>query len=192
MKRIIALGALLALVCVASVSNADVYKVWKQVGFRNQFAALGNGGIVDSAYKSHTGAVADTTQPFVLDGLAFTGYPLGADSLSLVDVALAVGNGTTLTGAGTSTAFVLQGSYDGINWDPGVSAVVLVNLNTAGFFMYKGYHTTRLGSITAAATTDLQMGVYPMYRVICTENSANKGKFQFYISYWRAGLAPNW
>jgi hypothetical protein len=190
MKKFLALATLLALVCVSTAANADVYRAWKSVGFRNTSATVA--GPIDSSFKSHTGAVADTSQPFTLEGLAFVGYPLGADSLSLFDVFCNVTSGATSTAAAVSAGFVLQGSVDGVTWDAGVSAVVSENLNGAGLAMYKGYHTTRLGAVTVAQTTNLEIGVYPLYRLIVTQNSGNVGKFWLNISYWRTTNSPQW
>ena len=193
MKKFLALAALLALICVSTSANADIYRAWKSVGFRN---SLGTGAAapayLDSSFKSHTGAVADTTQPFSLEGLSFVNFPLGADSLSLFDVFCSATSGPTSTAAMVSATFLIQGSVDGLTWDPGVAAIVSESANGAGLSIYKGYHTTRLGAVTVAATTNLEIGIYPMYRLIITQNSSNVGKFWCNISYWRTTQSPQW
>ena len=125
--------------------------------------------------------VADTTAPFYLSDRGFAPFVLGADSLSLLSVSVRPsyfrGNGV----AADSIGLTLQGSFNGVDWAAGVLADV-VEVGTSNQF-HKTYQWTR-GS-TAATTTNVNIGMFPIYRVIVVDFTGTTGDFEVAYSYWK-------
>ena len=195
MKRLIALGALMALCVFASLASADVFRAPKTVGWTRFTGTGGCASGCDSNYIAHTGAEVDTTDVFGLEGRSFAPYVLGADSLQGFDAAFAWRNGTTaqaVTAATDSIYVTLQGSIDGNSWDSGVQVGILENNNGSGLTFLKGFSFTRLGSVTVAAATNKEMGIYNFFRFIVTTSAASKGRLYCYVSWWKTTFSPQW
>ena len=191
MKRVFALALTLALVCSATASHADIYRAWKQLTFRTNTAATAIGAL-DSVYKNHTGAISDTTAPFTLDGIAWTPNYTAVDSIQMFDALQTFSTTPTATAAVVSTGFTLQGSADGgTTWDSGVNTVQGELLNGAGLVCHKSYRWNVAGGATPAATTNVEIGIYPLYRLILINNSGNVGKTGCLISYWKVTSSPS-
>lgn len=192
MKRLAALAVMLALVLTTSLTwGQTAARRPMTVGFRHGLAAL-LFGMQDSASVTHTGAITDTTQPFVLEGRAFVPYVLGADSLSHFDAAFTLSNGTALTAAADSLYITLQGSFDGVTWDSAPQVAILEGGNGSGLYFYKGFATTRLGVVTPAAATNLQMGAFPFLRFITQTSAADKGVLKCNVYFWKQLNSPQW
>ena len=125
--------------------------------------------------------VADTTVWFAVPNRGFAPYVLGADSLSLFDVHFRPSYFRNNASGADSVQFTLQGSFNGIDLGAGVAADV-VELGSSNSF-HKPYNWTR-GS-TAATLTNVNMGMFNLYRVIVKDFTGTTGDFELAVSYWK-------
>jgi hypothetical protein len=125
--------------------------------------------------------VADTTQWFALPDRGFAPYVLGVDSLSLMEVSLRPTYFRNNVSTADSIQFTLQGSFNGIDLGAGVAADIVEITSTNSF--YKVYNWTR-GS-TAATLTNVNMGMFPLYRVIVKDFTGTQGDYELAVTYWK-------
>ena len=140
--------------------------------------------LAETSYFSHQSARTDTFY-FTCPRRAFVPYVIGADSLSLFDITISPAsdrNSSAGTTAGSDSVYLtLAGSFNGRDWTS-APQVALLEINASDQY-FKGYATTRLGAVTAAAATNLQMGVFPFYRLEVLSDAT--GAFQVSMQYWQ-------
>lgn len=187
MKRITAALIALAVTCVVvSASSAGVRYSAPITLLKHAVnsGTINNATTQDTAYFSHQSARTDTFL-FNLPNRGFAPYVLGADSLSLFDIFISPDpsrNTAAGTTAGLDTVYLtLSGTTNGSDW---VSApqVAVLEVGTSNV-VFKGWNTTRLGAITAAAATNLQMGPFASYRLEVLSDAT--GAFKVEMRYWQ-------
>lgn len=190
MKRTFALIAMLALLVVGAVAPAQASVTWtsKLIPIRKQQAAL-VGGYIDSTFTSHTGAVTDTTAPFVLEGR--TAAWSNVDTSLVMVVTQSITSNSTTTAAGSTCTITLQGSNDGINWTGSPAYVASELVNGAGLVLMKPYSMNNSFPVFAALT-DNNMGYFSMYRIIFANASGQVGTLGHRVSYWKTTDQLNW
>lgn len=125
--------------------------------------------------------VADTTAWFTLPDRGFAPYVLGADSLSLLNIYVAPDYSQGSSPAFDTLTATLQGSFNGVDVAAGV-AVDIMELGTSNC-LWKAFNWTR-GS-TAATLTNVNIGMFPKYRIIVKDFTGTSGQFTVGASYWK-------
>lgn len=202
-----ALLPLVLLCLVSGTASAGARYVERVVpirSFTTAAAAIAAGGVafqylgtsvpvhyVDSTSFYHNSSagqaalVADTSAWFSLPDRAFAPFVLGADSLSLLGVSVRPTYFRSNAVAADSFGLTLQASFNGIDVVAGVLADV-VEVGSSNCF-WKTYQWTR--GATAATTTNLNIGMFPLYRVIVTDFTGTTGDFELGVSYWKDVVA---
>ena len=199
MKRFLRAGIpLLVMLACAANAWAGLRYEYKPLAIRHYGAPastrnsgyLGGTTLVgwnDSLWVTHNSSntqaalVADTTAWFSLDDRGFAPYVLGADSLSLLAVYVTPTYGQGSSPAADSFTVTLQGSFNGVDVAAGVATDV-VELGSSNCF-WKPFAWTR-GS-TAATLTNVNMGMFPLYRVILKDFTGTTGQFEVGAAFWK-------